>query len=68
MNNKYVYVKSPLKAAELLNKGFHYMLSNTGSGSVFVFQLTDELNSELVKNFIIDKEYSISENPVRLCF
>ena len=68
MNTKYVYIKSPLKAAELLNKGFHYMLSNTGSGGVFIFQLTDELNEELIENFTIDKEYTISENRYRLCF
>ena len=62
---KYVYVRSPLKAAQLLEIGFSYIKAPFGSKTpMFIFSLTDSLQSVLDSGFIMGEDYIIRDGAI----
>lgn len=65
---KYIYVRSPMKAGELLGNGFSYIKAPlAGEDAVFVFEATDELMKVLLENYTFNKDYTVSCGA-KICF
>lgn len=59
---KYVYVRSPLKAAQLLEAGFSYMKAPFDSdNSVFIFDANDSLLQVLQSSFALGEDYIVQD-------
>lgn len=59
---KYVYIRSPLKAAQLLEAGFSYMKAPFGSdNSVFIFEVNDALMQFLQRSFTLGEDYIVQD-------
>lgn len=67
MEQKYVYVRSPLTAAELLQEGFTYVKTPMARGqSVFVFAHSDALMAYLAEH-CTEQDYAVADRAL-LCF
>lgn len=67
MAMQYVFIRSPLKAAQLLEKGFPYTQTPlTKDKSVFIFEASDTLCEYLSEHFSAS-EYTISSQAL-MCF
>ena len=57
---EYVYVRSPLQAAQLLEQGFSYIRTPMGRGdSLYVFEATPALLAVLQEQFTVNEDYII---------
>ena len=67
MTKQYVFVRSPLKAAQLLDKGFPYVKTPFAKDqAIFVFESSDALREYLAEHFAAS-EYTVS-NQALICF
>lgn len=65
--SKYIFVRSPLKAAQLLEKGFSYVKAPVARDqTVFIFEDSGDLRDYLSANFSA-ADYSVS-NQALICF
>lgn len=62
---KYVYVKSPMKAAQLLERGFSYIKTPFNSKeNMFVFALDEALQHVLSAEFIQGHDYIVRDGAL----
>ena len=62
---KYVFIKSPMKAAQLLNAGFSYLQApyNSHSGA-YIFEHTEALMIFLLQNFDAADDYMVKDGAL----
>lgn len=62
---KYVYVRSPMKAAQLLERGFSYIKAPFGSKNpMFIFSMTDALQTVLDNSFVVGEDYIVRDGAL----
>lgn len=62
---KYVYVRSPLQAAQLLEQGFSYVRTPMGRGdSLYVFMADPALLAVLREQFTVNEDYVIRDSAL----
>ena len=62
---KYIYVKSPMIAAHLLDRGFSYMRVPFGSTNpVFIFSFNDAIIQCLEEECIVGQDYVVRDGAV----
>ena len=67
MANKYIYVRSPLKAAQLLDRGFRSIKAPVARDqSLFIFEYSEALQSYLAEHFALS-DYAVSDRAL-ICF
>ena len=67
MANKYIYVRSPLKAAQLLDRGFRSIKAPVARDqSLFIFEYSEALQAYLTEHFA-QSDYTVSDRAL-ICF
>lgn len=62
---KYVYVRSPLKAAQLLNLGFSYIKAPFNTDSpMFIFSVDEKLMRILESQFSVNEDYIVRDGAL----
>jgi len=66
---KYVYMRSPLKAAQLLERGFSYVRSPMARGNCFyIFEAVPALLAVLDEQFTVNEDYVLRDGAVMINF
>ena len=62
---KYVFVRTPMKAARLLDAGFHYLQAPYSSQAQFyVFEHSEALMNFLLEHFDASEDYTIKDGAL----
>lgn len=62
---KYVYVKSPLKAAQLLEKGFSYIKAPlSGAVPMYIFEASEALLRCVQGSFAVGEDYVVRDGAL----